>query len=414
MQHSFKQLIALMLVCACAFVSVANAAIFVSSGNVAGPQCETAGVNDSGQVVGNCNPATPGNNANAWFAPALAGPQQVLLPLDAGKPCSVSAIANNGSIVGTCASVGSVTFAVLWNASAPGGTPIAMKPLPFQLLLPPLRPADKQTVPTAQNKNGVVLAQSLSANGDATVVVYTDGGATPQRVSGWGDNCFGVDLTETLTNGKPVILMKCPGPNGTPVITVASWGGAAYTLVTPPLPPGASYCEAVDMNDAGQFVGTCMFPGTSPDKLQTGYWGSASSSPSLLTMPLNAQNVAVAINALGHVVAYGRDPSGLLTLLFWPTPTNPFTVQSIQPLPGSNQVSFAGLANDDTVAMTCLNSSQYPTACYWRPLGGTVAIPALSGGLKSTLNGISPSGSIVSGAATDAAKKLNAVAANLP
>ena len=234
MQHLFKLLIVLMLVGTSALVS---AATFVSSGNVAGPQCETARVNDGGQVVGNCNPATPGNNANAWFAPVLAGPQQVLLPLVAGQPCSVSAIANNGWMVGLCTSVGNVTFAVFWNASAPGGTPIAMNPLPFQLLLPPLRPADKQTVPTAQNQNGGVLAQSLSANRDATVVVYTAGNPTAQRVSGWGDNCFGVDLNETMTSGKPVILMNCPGPTGTPVITVASWSGAAYTLVTPPLPP---------------------------------------------------------------------------------------------------------------------------------------------------------------------------------
>ena len=414
MQPLFKQLIALVLVCACGHAATANAATFVSSGHAAGPQCATAGVNDSGQVVGNCNPATPGANANAWFAPIPAGPQQVLLALITGQPCSVGAIANNGWIVGLCAKAGNVAFAVFWNAASPGSPPIAMNALPGTLLFPLLRPADKQTVPTAQNKNGVVAAQSLSANGDATVVVYTAGSATPQRVSGWGDNCMAVDLTETLTNGWPVILMNCPGSNGTPEITVASWSGGGFAQVTPPLPPGASYCEAVDMNDAGQFVGTCRFPGASPDTLQTAYWASASSTPSLLTMPLNAQNVAVAINKPGHVVAYGRDPSGRLTLLFWLTPTNPFTVQSIPPLPGSDQVSFAGFGDNDIVAMTCVNSSQYPTACYWRPLGGTVAIPALSGGLKSTLNGISPSGSIVSGAATDAAKKLNAVAANLP
>lgn len=413
MQHSFKQLIALMLVCACGYGAAANAATFVSSGHAAGPQCATAGVNDSAQVVGNCNPATPSASANAWFSPIPAGPQQVLLSLITGQPCSVSAIANNGWIVGLCANTGNVAFAVFWNASSPGSPPIAMNALPGKLLLPLLRPADKQTVPTAQNQNGVVAAQSLSANGDATVVVYTAGNATPQRVSGWGDNCTAVDLTETLTNGWPVILMNCPGSNGTPVVTIATWSGGGFALVTPPLPLGASYCQAVDMNDAGQFVGTCMFPGSSPDKLQTTYWASASSTPSLLTMPLNAQNVAMAINALGHVVAYGRDPSGRLTLLFWPTPANPFTVQSIPPLPGSNQVSFAGFGDDDTVAMTCINSSQYPTACYWTNPSGTLPVLGL-GGLTSESNGLSPAGTFIFGSAKDAGMNSNAVVAPLP
>lgn len=414
MRHSFKQLIALMLVCACGYGATANAATFISSGHAAGPQCATDAVNDGGQVVGNCNPATPGTNANAWFAPALAGPQQVLLPLVAGQPCSVSAIANNGWIVGLCTNAGNVAFAVFWNAASPGGPPIAMNALPGTLLFPLLRPSDKQTVATAQNQNGVVAAQSLSANGDATVVVYTAGNPTPQRVSNWGDNCVAVDLTETLTNGWPVVLMNCPGANGTPVVTVARWSGGGFSLVTPSLPPGATACKAVDMNDAGQFVGSCRFPGASPDTLQTAYWASASSTPSLLTMPLNAQNEAMAINALGHVVAYGRDPSGLLTLLFWPTPTNSFTVQSIPPLPGSNQAGLAGFGDNDTVAMNCLNSSQYPTACYWTPSGGTIAIPTFSGGLMSTLSNISPSGSIVAGGATDAVQNSNAVAAQLP
>lgn len=417
MRHSLRTLMAPLLlsvgVLLCGHAAIANAATFVSSGHAAGPQCTTSGVNDSGQVVGNCNSATPSANATPWFSSTLAGPQQVLLSLVPGQRCSVSAIANNGSIVGLCANVGNVTVGVHWNAATPVNPPIAMAPLPFSLLLPPLRPADKQTVPTAQNQNGVVVAQSLSANERATVVVYTAGGATPQRVSGWDDNCSGVDLTETLTNGWPIILMNCPGANGTPEITSARWSGGGFALVNPSLPAGASYCEAVDMNDAGQFVGTCTFPGSSPDTLQTAYWASASSTPLLLTMPLNAQNVAMAINALGHVVAYGRTPSGLLTLLFWPDPTNSFTVQSIQPLPGSNQVSFAGFGDNDSVAMSCLNSNQYSTACSWTTSGGTVAVAGLSGP-SSESNGISPGGTFIFGTATDAANNFNAVGATLP
>lgn len=417
MQRTFKKLMVPVLlsvgVSFCGHSASANAATFVSSGHAAGPQCATSGINDNGQAVGNCNSATPSTNPNPWFSSTLAGPQQVLLPLVTGQPCSVSAIANNGWMVGLCANVGNVALGAYWNAATPGNPPTAMAPLPFSLLLPPLRPADKQTVPTAQNQNGMVLAQSLSANEQATVVVYAAGSATPQRVSGWGNNCSGVDLTETLTNGWPRILMNCPGANGTPEITSASWSGSGFSLVTPPLPAGASYCEAVDMNDAGQFVGTCTFPGSSPDTLQTAYWASATSTPLLLTMPLNAQNVAMAINARGHVVAYGRNPLGLLTLLFWPDPTNSFTVAPIQPLPGSNQTNFAGFGDNDSVAMTCLNSNQYPTACSWTPSGGTVSVVGL-GGTSSESSGISPSGVFIFGTATDTSNDFNAVGATLP
>ena len=361
-----------------------------------------------------CGATTPSANTGPWYSTTLGGPQQQLAPLATGKPCQVSAIASNGSIVGTCASNAGIFYAVFWNAATPAAPPIAMNPLPGTFLFPLLRPADKQTMPTAQNQNGVVVARSLSANGVPTVVTYTAGSATPERVSGWGDNCAGVDLTETLFDGRPLILLNCPGPDGPPVIKVAKWNGGGYSFLVPALPTGATYCVAVDMNNQGQFVGTCVFPGTASDTRQTAFWNTPSSPPSLLTMPLNALNHAVAINDLGHVLAYGKDPTGFEKPLYWPDPTNSFTVQSIQPLQGNNLIRVAGFANNNTVALNCVNTSQYETGCFWTPSGGTVAIPPMTPGLTSYLNSISPSGTYAVGYATDAALNFDAVGATLP
>ncbi|MCT7264468.1 hypothetical protein, partial [Salmonella enterica] len=133
--------------------------------------------------VGNCSSATVSANSNPWYAASLSGPQQVLPPLVNGQPCSVEAIANSGWMLGSCANAANLSFAVFWNAATPSGLPTATAPLPGTLLFPLLRPADVQTVPTALNPLGAALAQSISATLQATVVLYTPGNATPQRVS---------------------------------------------------------------------------------------------------------------------------------------------------------------------------------------------------------------------------------------
>lgn len=392
----------------------ASAATYVDSGSAAGAQCSTSSVNDSAQAVGNCSSATVSANSNPWYAASLSGPQQVLPPLVNGQPCSVEAIANSGWMLGSCANAANLSFAVFWNAATPSGLPTATAPLPGTLLFPLLRPADVQTVPTALNPLGAALAQSISATLQATVVLYTPGNATPQRVSSYGDNCAGIDVNNTLINGYPSVVMNCPGANATPKPTVATWNGSSYVLTALASPSGASYCWAVGMNDQLQVVGTCVFSGATGDVPQTAFWGTPSSAPLLLTMPLNAQNYAVSINNPGHILAYGRDPSGFEKALFWPDPTNSFSVQSIQPLPGSAQTNAVGLADNDTVALNSFDANQYPSGAYWDGVNSTVAIAPLLGGRMSRLEGITRSGAIVYGTATDSTLNYRAVGATLP
>ncbi|MBZ6459116.1 hypothetical protein K7402_13585 [Pseudomonas fluorescens group sp.] len=398
----------------CSYNSAAYAATFVNLGHAAGAQCSTAWVNDNAQAVGNCSPPSASANNVPWFSATLAGPQQTLAPLVAGQPCMTLAISNNGWIVGSCANGTNRFFATVWSATAPNNTPTVLTPLPPSLLFPLLRPADVQTAASAQNQYGAVIAQSISASQDSTVVLYTAGSGTPERVSGWGDNCTGIEVNNTLTNGYPDVLMNCPGNTGQPVIKIAKWAAGGYSLTTLALPSGASYCWAAGMNDQSEVAGTCLYPDSNTNVSKTAFWPSPTSAPRTLTLPLNAKNAAKAINNAGHILARRGDDTGIAQDLFWEDTNSSLGVRPIVPLPGSVMTKAVGLGNDDTIALNCQDSNQYPTGCYWTPSGGTQPLAPLPGGLLSALAGIAPAGKFVFGAATSATQTLNAVAAQLP
>ncbi|MCI1736516.1 MAG: hypothetical protein LKM38_04080 [Pseudomonas veronii] len=89
-------------------------------------------------------------------------------------------------------------------------------------------------------------------------------------------------------------------------------------------------------------------------------------------------------------------------------------MQSIQPLPGSVQTNAVGLADNDTVALNSFDANQYPSGASWDSVNNTVAIAPLLGGRKSQLVGITRSGAIVYGTATDSTPNYRAVGATLP
>lgn len=394
--------------------ATAHAATFVDYGHAAGAQCFTLGVNDSGQTVGICSQASASANDVPWIASTLGGTQQPLAPLVSGQPCTAAAIANSGLILGQCSDANNLSFSVTWTASTPAISPTKLNPLPATLLIPLLRPADVQTSATALNQLGAVLAQSISGSDEQTVVLYSSGNGTPLRISAYGDNCRGIDVNNTLTNGYPSLIMNCLSTNATPMAKIATRGAGGYAIATLPVASGASYCEAVGLNDQNQIVGTCLYPNSGTNVPKTAFWATPSSPPKMLTLPLNAKNVGVAINNAGHILARGAGPDGIATDLFWEDPNSSFDVRPIAPLPGSNATSAVGFAHNDTIAMDCDNEQQYSTACIWTPTGGTQALAPINGGLKSQLTAISPSGGFVVGNATDAEQDISAVGASLP
>ncbi|MGY2273121.1 MULTISPECIES: hypothetical protein [Pseudomonas] len=397
-----------------ATTSTAYAATLVDFGHVAGAQCLATSINDNGQAVGNCSPASASANNVPWVAAQLGGPQQPLAPLASGQPCSVGAIANNGRLLGKCTDAANLSFAVIWSASTPGSAPTKLNPLAGTFLFPLLRPADVQTSAMAISQQGAVLAQSISASGAQTVVLYTAGNGTPLRISDYGDNCNGIDVNSALINGYPSLIMNCLGANATPVPKVAVRGSSGYATSSLPVATGASYCTVAGINDQNQVVGTCVFPDSDDHVPQTAFWPTPFSQPKLLTLPLNAKNFGLAINNAGHLLARRGDPTGIPQILFWENPNDSFGIRPIQPLSGSVTTQAVGFAHDDTVAMICENSAQYITACTWTPNSSTQALGPINGGSKSQLSGISPNGGFVVGGATDAEQKVSAVAATLP
>ena len=416
MQNLFKRAILPMMVSGGALLwgasAAVNAATFIDLGNAAGVQCATTAVNDSGQAVGNCTLSDPSANLVPWFSASSAGPQQALPSLVANQPCTVTGIANNGSMLGTCADANNLSFAVTWKAVAPSAPPVKLQPLAGTILFPLLRPADVQTVAVDQNEQGAVVGWSVSGGGENTVVVYLPGTATPVRVSGWSAKCSAAGVNNTLINGYPSILMNCTA-DGKDVPRIATWVAGAYALMDLPVASGASYCWAVDMNDQNQAVGSCVFP-TAGKNINTAFWPSPTSAPRLLTLPQNAKNSGIATNNAGHVLARGMDPSGFVRDFYWADTSSSFAVRPIKTLPDSDSTSAFTLAENDTVAMDCFNSQEYPTACTWDPINETVPIPPINGGRKSILSSISFSGTRVAGVVTDASRNDTAVVAELP
>ncbi|MCR4540229.1 hypothetical protein NUV89_17720 [Pseudomonas sp. 18.1.10] len=393
--------------------SMANAAMFVDYVHVAGAQCIGTSINDSGQAVGNCLlPSASANNV-PWVATAPGGSLQPLAALVSGQPCRVGGITNSGWIVGDCSDASNIEFSVIWSTSNPGTTPTKLNPLPRTLLFPLLRPADVQTHAITLSQQGAVLAQSISASGNQTVVLYIPGSGTPIRISTFGDNCAGIDVNSTLIYGYPSLLMNCLGTNAKPVPTVATRGVSGYNLNVLPVPTDASYCLAAGMNDQSQIVGTCVFPDSDDHVPQTAFWATPSSLPKLLTLPLNAKNQGIAINNAGHILARRGDSTGIPQNLFWGDPKDSFGIRPIVPLPGSITTKAVDFAHNDTIVLTCENSAQYTTACTWTPDEGTQALAPINGGLKSQLTSISPTGKFVVGGTTDTAQNINAAAATL-
>lgn len=418
MQNLFKNAILPMMVSGGVLLWGASAAVngatFVDLGNAAGAQCFTGGVNDSGQSVGNCAPTNPSKNYKPWYSASPAGPQQVLPALVTNRPCSVGGIANNGSMIGMCVGEDSLNFAVTWNATTPSAAPTKLRPLPSTLLIPLLRPADKQTLATAQNQQGAVLALSISSKNTYTAVLYMPGSATPTRISDWDDMCGGTVVNNTLLNGYPSILINCP-VNGKNVTKIAIRGSSGYAFTELPVPSGASHCWGGGMNDQNQVVGTCLYSAPLVDDItNTAFWASPTNTPQLLILPGNANNAGVALNNAGHVLARGQDPDGNIRDYYW---ANPNSSQQVRPIAlltgGAGTVAFS-LAENDTVAMDCTNATQHIIGCTWDPINTTQPIAPINGGLLSTLSSISHSGAYVAGMSTDAQDDRTAVVAELP
>lgn len=392
------------------FCHFANAAAFIDLGNNAGSQCETAGVNDNGLVVGNCSEPNFVPNNEPWVANVTtAGPQQPLASMVTDQPCWVMGAANSGTLAGACEDNNSDFFAVVWTATAPGTVPLKLNPLPGGLLPPLIGPyPDQSTSLRAFSQQGDILGESMNAKNIATVVLYGAGSATPIQVSNRGDNCVGVDMI----NRGASIVMNCPRSPDVPTGTFAQVSGSSYSITTLPIPSGATNCTVSAINNQQQIVGNCMYPNSTTNVRKAAYWATPTSAPQLLTLSSGSKSRARSINNNGLVLVVSQDTNGKPQYQIWQPSSSSTT---IIPPPATNAwITGAMLADSNTVVLNSLNANQHLQAYTWSTTNGTQLVPPINGGMINSFTSISQNGAFAGGDNIDGTQDVSAVATTLP
>lgn len=395
-------------------LSVTHAAAWVPFSATLGTQCVPIDINDNGTTVGICRPASDTANNIPWVADGAAhGPQTALPPLASGQPCNLRAISNNGKVMGNCADASNSHFGSVWAATSPAATPLKLDSLPAQLI-PLLRPKDVSTKAVAINDQGDVAGSSFDADNQGTAVFYANGSGTPERVSGWGDNCAVADIN-LPTSGTPQIALNCPNSAGNTTARVAEKSGLSYSMTNLALPTGASYCTVSRAINASKFVGTCIYPNSTVNVRKSAFWSSKTSAPLVLTLSSGSKNMAIRINESGLVLVSQATADGLTQFMTWfPSPL-PIPAIAFITLPtGSKQADAGMIASGNVVALNVLNAGQHEQGCTWQQSVGTVCLAPIGGGKINTVVAISKNGAYMAGTAMDATQTNIPVTTTLP
>ena len=396
-------------------LGVAHGAAWAPFAPTVGPKCSPIDINDSGNTVGVCRPASETANDIPWVADgATHGAQVALTSLASNQPCSVWGISNSGTVVGSCADASNALFAVIWNYLAPGASPVKLDALPATLLIPLLRPKDVRTVATAINDQGDIAGLSSNAAGDSTVVFFPSGSGTPERVSGWGDNCSAADINKPAT-GNPQIALNCPNSAGNSTAMVAEKVGGSYSTTTLTRPSGASFCNVNHINNASNFVGTCFYPNSAVNVARSVYWSSKTAVPLVLSLSSGSRNAAISVNEAGFVLVVQQTATGPNQFWVWlPSPLPVPIIVLVTPPSGSKWFSAGAIATGNVVGLNAVDSNQYLVGCSWTQAGGSICLPSIGGGHNSQVEAMSKNGSFMAGTGMDSAQNIVPLVTPLP
>lgn len=372
-------------------------------GTSLGPQCSSVDVNDNGVVVGNCL-------SNAYFRePFVAtspGRPVALAPLttagNGGEACKVGGLTNaptvSGVIVGSCEDANNVWQGVYWKPGNPTIPPVQLQPLPgIAGLL-----ADVETSETAVNAQGNIIGTSINGTGNVTPVIWNTAGIPtilPPPLLGSNTNCIPVDINDA---GTPSIVGNCPaGAAGNSKNLAVLWLNAASAYIILPVPMGASYCAAKEVNAAGQILGECFYLGThgaTPDTFKTVVWGPGGSGPTVL-LTVNGgtslRNVGVDMNASGQVAGTRLVAGGYTSAFFW-NPSTGSNATGIAELPGGSRAVATGIAdNGDIIGNGEANGLN--EGFVWHPNNTLSVVPSLQSGGNDAIGAISKSGNNIAG-----------------
>jgi uncharacterized membrane protein len=378
-------------------------------GTSIGPQCGSADVNNSGVEVGNC---LSSKYVRTAFVATTVGNPVPLAPLttngNGGVACEVGGINNaptvSAVIVGSCQDTHSVWQAVYWRAGSPAIQPTQLQPLPGLAGLL----ADVKTSEVAVNLRGDVVGISINGNGDATPVLWNAAGvptALSSPLLGSTTNCSPADINDA---SPASIVGNCPaGPGGAGKNVAVLWSSptAAYTAL--PVPPGASYCSAKEINANGQIMGGCVYLGTNgatPDTYKTVQWGSGGTGPTVLQTingNVSLRNTGVDMNASGQIAGTRLVAGGYTSAFFWDPSTGTNGI-GIPPLTGGSRARAAAISDDGTVVGNGESNARNEAFVWHAITAALTSIPALQSGGNDGVIAISKSGAFIAGASETA------------
>ncbi|NWA28332.1 HAF family protein [Pseudomonas gingeri] len=381
--------------------------------NVTLTNSNITGINDTKLSIGNSIGA---DFVHLAIYDTASGGGTALPPLftsSAGVPgaCAGGAVSNGSAttavLIGSCEDGTSIPQAVKWVANNLTAPPQQQLPLP---LLAGLRLVpDVQTEAAAVNLAGVVVGVSISPSGETTPVIWTSAGAANSLLPpllGSVTNCSTADISDAAT---PSIIGNCPaGSGGAGKNQAVLWSSASSGYTALPVPTGASYCVASEINLSGQILGTCYYIGSgssTPDTYKTVQWAAGGGSAPTVMLTINGstslRNSGTAMNASGQITGNRLKSGGFVTGFVW----NPSTGTDGTPiplLPGSSRATAKAISNNG-VAVGCGEVGGLSQAYVYHISSGTLtAITALGAGGNDCANAISPAGAYTAGLSENA------------
>lgn len=373
-----------------------------------GPQCATIGINDAGMAIGNCTSNSVNINNIPWLANGVThGTQTALAPLATGQPCFVWAITNNGKIIGDCKDASGMPYGVSWDASNPTSVPVKLDALPATLLFPLLRPKDKSTQTTAVNDAGDTVGFSFNSDEVSTAVYFPSGSGTPQRISDWNDNCFPADINLPATGNKRAV-MNCTDSAGHSIIKVAEITPGSFSATSLSNPTGAVDCNASNINNSGQVLGTCNYPNAEVNVTKTTYWPNPAGAPKTLQLSSGSKNTGVDFNDSGVALVSQMSTDGIASYLIWfaPSPTPLPLLQAVILPTGVKRAIASRLGSNNSVALSIINANENTQGCVWTSTTGAHCLLPISGGKNNRITSMSKSGNYIAGVASDSNQNL--------
>jgi hypothetical protein len=377
-------------------------------------KCESAGVNDAGTSIMDCevsDVATP--------YVTLAG-QDLQLGVLAGKACYDQEINNAASgketVIGKCLDTNDVWQAVEWSTASPS---IANELLPANVLLGILVNG-QSSQSTAVDLYGDVIGVSFDNQGVQWPAVWQHGSLEPTLLAApllyVESNCLPISINDATS---PSVIGNCPsGSSGHGKTDPVLWQTLTSSYTVLPFASGATDCYAKQINLAGEIIGDCYY---SADVTRAVEWGAGGTGPTVL-MTVNGTAVQSSFTARENdsgVVAIEYKGSGSTASKIEPAIWNPSGGNSnagaVQ-LPAQALNGIVGEIGNNGKSIGYYETGQGTRHPFHVEANSLVAVDDGSpeGGYNAWAEELSPSGTFEAGKAENSSGNLQAITESVP